>query len=72
VLMTAGVGLFGTLSGIVASWFLAPQKGDEQEQVAELRVAVTELREAVDRLRRAQETSLSDPQDPSKRSDQDK
>ncbi|HWO57340.1 MAG TPA: ion transporter [bacterium] len=29
ILMIAGVGLFGTFSGFVASWFLAPRRGNE-------------------------------------------
>ena len=32
LLMTAGVGLFGTFSGFVASWFLAPQKPREPQR----------------------------------------
>ena len=48
VLMIAGVGLFGTLSGFIASWFLAPQSiGKHQEKEIEL------LQVEMERLRRA-------------------
>lgn len=41
VLMTTGVGLFGTLSGLIASWFLAP---DSEAQENEFEVIRQELR----------------------------
>ena len=47
LLMTAGVGLFGTLSGFVASWFLkAPAAADSpsDSDVAALRAEVARLR----------------------------
>jgi hypothetical protein len=47
LLMTAGVGLFGTLSGFVASWFLkapaAPESSSDPD-VAALRAEVERLR----------------------------
>ena len=49
VLMIAGVGLFGTFAGFVASWFLAP---GERQQKVELDDLLTEMHE----LRRAIET----------------
>jgi voltage-gated potassium channel len=42
VLMTAGVGLFGTFTAFVASWFVAEQK----EQIEELKEEVEKLKEA--------------------------
>lgn len=47
LLMTAGVGLFGTLSGFVASWFLkapAAGEGPSGSEIAELRAEVERLR----------------------------
>jgi voltage-gated potassium channel len=37
LLMVAGVGLFGTFSGYVASWFLVPGKERQESEVSELR-----------------------------------
>ena len=45
MLMTAGVGLFGTLSGFVASWFLAPRTRAEESEIAQLRTEIRLLRE---------------------------
>lgn len=45
VLMSAGVGLFGTFSGYVAAWFIAPAKtGEDSKGKSE----ITELREAIE------------------------
>ena len=46
LLMVAGVGLFGTFSGFIASWFLAPKAalvvlGNERERVKQYGNAVT-------------------------------
>ena len=46
VLMTAGVGLFGTFSGYVASWFLSPQR-EQQSEIAELRDEIRTLRDSL-------------------------
>jgi voltage-gated potassium channel len=46
-LMTAGVGLFGTFTGFVASWFLSPQ---QKEQESELQILHQELRVIKERL----------------------
>ena len=42
VLMVCGIGLFGTLSGFVASWFLKPQ---EDAQSSEMNLLLAEIRE---------------------------
>jgi len=44
LLMIAGVGLFGTLSGFIASWFLAPDQKKEENEIENLRKEISELR----------------------------
>ena len=46
LLMAAGVGLFGTLSGFVASWFLQPSRTRIEVELEQLLRQVLELREA--------------------------
>lgn len=43
MLMTAGVGLFGTFAGFVASWFLRAPESKSRNELAELRREVSEL-----------------------------
>lgn len=45
-LMCAGVGLFGILSGFLASWFLAPNSGAASAEVISLRKEIAELKAA--------------------------
>ena len=45
-LMAAGAGLFATLSGAVASWFLSPAAKEADEDIEELKRLVIELRDA--------------------------
>lgn len=45
LLMAAGVGLFGTLSGFVASWFLQPSRTRIEVELERLLKQVLELRE---------------------------
>jgi voltage-gated potassium channel len=65
MLMTAGLGLFGTLSGVVAAGFLSPYDGqhasaiEQKSEVAELRETITELRAAIGELRRAPGNAVS-------------
>jgi len=47
-LMICGVGLFGTLSGFVASWFLKPQEDSQDSELAILIREVRELRARID------------------------
>lgn len=42
-LMAAGVGIFGTLSGLVASWFLSPAADEVDTDMAELKAMVADL-----------------------------
>lgn len=51
LLMVCGVGLFGTFSGFLASWFVGPNK-DESNELAELRREVAELKQMIARLDR--------------------
>jgi len=53
VLMVAGVGLFGMLSGFVASWFLAPGQKKEEGDIDLLRRDISELRGILRQLRQA-------------------
>src|SRR5260221_7048857 len=50
LLMTAGVGLFGTFSGFIASWFLAPSRRQQESEMAALRRELAEMRTLLERL----------------------
>jgi voltage-gated potassium channel len=54
-LMIAGVGMFGTFTGLIASWIIAPTKND-QDQSAEL----NQLREEIARMRERVEHLCAD------------
>jgi voltage-gated potassium channel len=43
-LMAAGVGLFGTVSGAVASWFLSPAAEEAEVDLEEIKALLVELR----------------------------
>ncbi len=45
VLMMAGVGLFGTLSGFIASWFLTPASKHYEAEIKSLQADMEKLRE---------------------------
>ncbi len=47
LLMAAGVGVFGVLSGLLASWFIEPTRtsGERDEDLEELRALRAELAE---------------------------
>lgn len=57
ILMTAGVGLFGTFTGFVASWFLEEDEDDQgkhivtslKDEVSELRSEIQQLKELIER-----------------------
>jgi voltage-gated potassium channel len=51
MLMTAGVGLFGTFSALLAAWFLAPSMAADDLGDAMLREEVAALRASVEQLR---------------------
>jgi voltage-gated potassium channel len=50
-LMAAGVGLFGTLSGLVASWFLSAAAEEADTDLTEIKTVLAELRAEVARLK---------------------
>lgn len=49
LLMAAGVGLFGTLSGFVASWFLQPGEARRESEIERLARELQELKRSIDR-----------------------
>lgn len=48
LLMTAGVGLLGTLSGFVAAWFLTPNREKQGSELEHLRMEIRQLRELIE------------------------
>jgi voltage-gated potassium channel len=48
MLMAAGVGLFGTLSGLVASWFLHEKEEADSDQLAALTTEVASIRQLME------------------------
>ena len=44
-LMASGVGLFGTFSGLVASWFLSRGERSQDSDLEEIRAMIVELRD---------------------------
>jgi voltage-gated potassium channel len=50
-LMAAGVGLFGTLSGAVASWFLSADVEETESELEDIRRLLLDLRGELSRLR---------------------
>lgn len=48
-LMVAGVGLFGTFTGFVASWFLEAPAAQQSNELDEMRRELRALREAIER-----------------------
>jgi voltage-gated potassium channel len=52
ILMSAGVGLFGTFSAFVASWFVGEQKESMNSEIVLLREEVARLRTAIENRER--------------------
>jgi voltage-gated potassium channel len=48
-LMAAGVGLFGTMSGLVASWFMSPAVAETDSELAEIRDTLNEIRQSLNK-----------------------
>jgi len=61
LLMTAGVGVFGTFSGFVAAWFLAPTARKNRSELAMLRQEVGELRAMLEPVVEAAATRRTEP-----------
>ncbi len=61
ILMCVGVGLFGTLSAFLASWFLGAKEHPSRNDIAALRAEIASLRELLER-RAATGTALESPQ----------
>lgn len=51
ILMCAGVGLFGTFSGFLAAWFLAPEEQSHESEIAALRADIAGLRHTLEKQR---------------------
>ena len=51
LLMSAGIGLFGTFSGFVASWFLKPGEEQQDDNMVEVRAELAELKRMVAEVR---------------------
>ena len=41
--MVAGLALFATFAGFVASWFLAPQEADQEDELESIRLRLTAI-----------------------------
>jgi len=59
ILMVAGVGLFGTFSGFVAAWFLAPGQANRETELAALQRDVTEIKQLLNARAGCQESALT-------------
>jgi voltage-gated potassium channel len=49
-LMAAGVGVFGTFAGLIASWFLSPAAEEADSDLADIKAILLEMRGEVGRL----------------------
>jgi voltage-gated potassium channel len=49
-LMAAGVGVFGTLSGLIASWFLSPAVEEADTDLEQLKGSIGRIQKQLDRL----------------------
>jgi voltage-gated potassium channel len=60
LLMTAGVGIFGTFSGFIAAWFLAPTTRKNRSELELLRQEIGELRALLEPVAKAVATQRSE------------
>jgi voltage-gated potassium channel len=51
LLMSGGVGVFGTLSGLVAGWFLAPARQEADAEAGEMKQLLRDVHERIVNLR---------------------
>ncbi|HYE87497.1 MAG TPA: ion transporter [Vicinamibacterales bacterium] len=49
ILMAAGIGLFGTFSAFLASWFIGEDGDESQAEIAKLRREIASLREVIEK-----------------------
>lgn len=49
LLMTAGVGLFGVLSGFIAAWFLKSNEEQHESEIASMRAELSAIRQLLER-----------------------
>lgn len=49
VLMVAGVGLAGTVSGFIAAWFLSPRRREQEDEIHTIRREIETLRQVLER-----------------------
>jgi voltage-gated potassium channel len=49
MLMLAGVGLFGTFSGFIASWFIEPKANERESELEKLREEISKLRALIEK-----------------------
>lgn len=62
LLMTAGVGLFGTFSGFVAAWFLAPEAKQQENELESLREELLLIRKLLEQREHAKLGTIPSPQ----------
>jgi voltage-gated potassium channel len=60
ILMGAGVGLFGTFSGFVAAWFLAPAQAKREGEIAVLQREITEIKRLLIERTHTRESPLTE------------
>ncbi len=60
ILMCSGVGLFGTLSGLLAAWFLAPEESNPESDMDSLRNEIAALRALLEKHIDARHTEQTD------------
>ncbi|MBX7246870.1 MAG: ion transporter [Candidatus Sumerlaeaceae bacterium] len=61
ILMISGVGLFGTLSGFIASWFLAPEREKSDAELATMRQDLAEIKTLLANPSRTDSSGSPDP-----------
>ena len=64
LLMTAGVGMFGSFTGLIASWILSPSKKDREQdsELLKLREQVAAIQQHLTDTLPAREVSSGEPE----------
>ena len=60
-LMVAGVGLFGTFTGFVGSWFIVPEAEEQEHELAALHAELATIRRQLDQILANGATMQSSP-----------